>query len=140
MGVRAVNQTDLHETLDRRGLLSDARNPGTYALKCDAPDYLEPVARRWAGIRDQPLPDGYAARIAEADTVAYVGASNSSVYDRLRDHVAGDVRKATFLTAFPPVGVIDVWLSNGDAMTDEYNRARSVASGDTVAWSDGKLF
>lgn len=135
-----MNRTDLTETLDCRGLLSDARQPGTYALECDTPDHLEPVARRWAGISDQPLPDGYAARIAEADTVAYVGASNSSVYDRLRDHVAGDVRKATFLTAFPPVDVLDVWPSNGDAMTDEYNRARSVASDDTVAWSDGRLF
>lgn len=135
-----MNRTDLTETLDRRGLLADAHNSGTYAVECDAPGSLESVARRWAGISDQPLPDGYAARIAEADTVAYVGASNSSVYDRLRDHVDGDVRKATFLTAFPPVEVIDVWPSNGDAMTDEYNRARSVASGDTVAWSDGRLF
>jgi hypothetical protein len=135
-----MNETTLTETLDRRGDLEAAQGPGTYALECDAPDNREAVARRWASISDTPLPDGYAARIAEAQTVAYVGASNNSVYHRLSDHVASDKRQATFLLAFPPVDVIDVWPSNGDAMTDEYNRARAVSDGTTVAWSDGRLF
>jgi hypothetical protein len=134
-----MNETDLTETLDRRGLLSDARNPGTYALICDAPDNIEPVARRWASISDTPMPDGYAARIADADTVAYVGASNRSIYGRLQDHTNGEVRQATFLTAFPPVDVLDVWPARS-AFDDEYNRARSVAGEGVVAWSDGRLF
>lgn len=135
-----MNRTDLTETLDNRGLLSDARNPGTYAVECDAPDNLEPVARRWAGISDRPLPDGYAARIAEADTVAYVGASDNSVYGRLQDHTNGEVRQATFLSAFPPIDVLDVWPADQSAFSDEYNRARSVAGDGVVCWSDGRLF
>jgi hypothetical protein len=134
-----MNPTDLHQQLDERGLLADSRDAGTYALVVDAPDNIEPVARRWASISDEPMPEGYAARIAEAEEVLYVGAS-AQVYDRLQDHVVAEVRKATFLSAFPPVQVRGVWPTDGDPFEEEYNRARDLAGGDTVCWSDGRLF
>jgi hypothetical protein len=134
-----MNPTDLHEQLDRQGLLADSRGSGTYALAVDAPDYVEPVARRWASISDEPMPEGYAERIAEADEVLYVGAS-AQVYDRLQDHVVAEVRQATFLSAFPPTHVRGVWPTDGDPFAEEYNRARSLADGSTEAWSDGRLF
>lgn len=115
----------VHETLDREGLLDDARGAGTYALRLDVPDAADEAARRWLAVHSVTPGEDALERLAAADRVAYVGAARC-VYDRLEDHAAGDVRKAAFLQPFPPVDVVGVWPAD-DPFAAEHSRAYTLA-------------
>lgn len=136
----AFTESGMSERLDRRGLLAASHGPGCYALAVDVPDDPSDVTLAFRQVSDADLPDSYAERLARADRVAYVGASRD-VYERLCDHAAGDVRKATFLQAFSPQRVVDVW-PHDSPFTREYKRARSLVRGDNnrAAWANGEVF
>jgi len=133
-----MNETELTEDLDRRGLLSDARNPGVYAVVVDVPDTLDAVQRRWDAEHDARPDDDALDRLATAGDVAYVGASKD-VYARLCEHVTGERRRASFLAAYPAVDVVDVW-PHLDPFTAEFNRAVRLSHDGFTVWSDGRLF
>lgn len=135
-----LTPTTTHETLDHQGLLADAHGPGVYALEAAVPDSVEAVHRAWHDHGDPP-PDWMLTRLAQAERVAYVGASNRSVYDRLQDHAEGEVRKATLLEVFDPVGVIGVWPAEGEDPVgiEERPRAMLLAQEGWVAWTDGTV-
>jgi hypothetical protein len=132
-----LTPTDINETLDHRGLLADATGPGVYALRVATPDTVEAVARQWHEYVDAALPEGYAERLT-ADDVAYVGAS-MCVRDRLAEHARGDVRRATFLRAFPPVDVVGVWADPEPFVTAEHAHGRGLRADGWVVWTDGGL-
>jgi predicted GIY-YIG superfamily endonuclease len=135
-----MNETELTETLDRRGELADARGPGVYALEVAIPHHGEQIARYWHRYHDHAPSDEFYTRLADADSVLYVGAADP-VYDRLCDHVAGDVRKAAFLEAFPPESLHSLWPkeSADAAFANEFNVANSLARVDRRVWTDGRL-
>lgn len=125
------------ETLDRRGLLEEARGSGTYALELDVPDSVERVRELWFGERDVAPGEGGLERLADGGRVAYVGASGD-VYGRLCDHVAGDVRKAAVMEVFEPVGVVGVWGCSVP-FEGEFGRALWVGRRGWVVWVDGRV-
>jgi len=128
-----MNETEL-------GQLDVSRGPGVYALEVAIPDNGEQIARYWHRYHDHAPQKAFFARLAAAESCLYVGASGN-VYGRLCDHVAGEVRKASFLEAFPPTGLHSVWeQSDADAaFSAEYNVARELATADTRVWTDGEL-
>ena len=130
-----MTPTAITETLDTRGLLDDARGPGTYALRVETPDTVKSVARAFLEVGDACPPDGALERLTN-DRVAYVGAS-TDVYTRLMDHAEGKVRQATFLEAFNPVGVVGVWPES-DPFDAEYNRAVELSRQGWTVWCDGR--
>jgi hypothetical protein len=133
-----LTEAAMTESLDARDLLAAARGPGCYALRCDVPKDALVVQNWWQEVADEPLPAEYATPLATAERVAYVGASGD-VYDRLCDHAAGDVRKATFLQAFEPERVADVWPGE-DPFVREHKRALKLARRDGwIAWTNGEL-
>ena len=132
-----MNEAAMTESLDERGLLADARNPGVYALELSVPPALDAVRRDWDREHDHRPPDDALARLASADRVAYVGAS-IDVYGRLCDHAAADVRTATICEAFPPERVIDVW-PHCDPFAAERNRALRLAREGWGVWCDGEV-
>jgi predicted GIY-YIG superfamily endonuclease len=132
-----LTPAEINERLDHQDLLADATGPGVYALRAVTPDTVEAVARRGQRHVDAALPEGYAARLI-ADDVAYVGAS-MHVRDRLAEHARGDVRQATFLTAFAPVDVVGVWSDPEPFVTAERAHGRELRAGDWVVWCDGRL-
>lgn len=134
-----MNETELTETLDRRGQLADARGPGCYALEVTLPDHGEQIARYWHRHHDRS-PEGLFSRLADADAVLYVGAA-SNVYERLCDHVNGDVRKAAFLEAFPPSGLHSLWPKDSAevAFREEQAVGRALANVTRRVWTDGEL-
>jgi len=134
-----MTPTDLHGRLDERGLLDDAHNSGTYALEVAVPDSVERVHRRYLDAKGHPLDDGMGLELAAAAEVVYVGRSGD-VYDRLMDHVRGQVRRASFLEAFDVTDVYGVYDEDANDGVDERNRARAIADGATVVWCDGELF
>lgn len=133
-----LTESAMTESLDARGLLAAARGPGVYALRCAVPDDAAAVREALGEVSDADPPEGYAERLAAAERVAYVGASGD-VYDRLCDHAAGDVRKATFLRAFPPERVVDVW-PHDDPWPCEHKRALKLARREGwLAWTNGQM-
>ena len=135
-----MNETELTETLDRRGELADARGPGVYALEVAIPHHGEQIARYWHRYHDHAPSDEFYTRLAEADSVLYVGAA-SDVYARLCDHVAGDVRKAAFLEAFPAESLHSLWPKDSAevAFREEEAVARALSSASQRVWTDGRL-
>lgn len=132
-------ESNLTETLDRRGQLDDANGPGCYALEVAVSQNAETVARQWHRHHDTAPTESFYARLADAKTVLYVGAA-SNVYDRLCDH-CGDVRKAVFLEAFPPAELHSLW-PQPDRLTAfhaEYNVANRLSDATTRVWTDGRL-
>lgn len=132
-----MRQSTMTERLDERDLLGVAHGAGCYALEVDAPDSEAACRERWLTHHDHEPPEDTLARVAQADRVAYVGASND-VYDRLCDHVAGDVRRAAFLAAFEPTRVVNVW-EHDRPFDAEFNRAMRLVRDGWVCWSDGVL-
>jgi len=132
-----LTPAEINERLDRRGLLADATGPGVYALRVRTPDTVEALARQWREHVAAALPEGYAERLT-ADDVAYVGAS-MHVRDRLAEHARGDVRRATFLRAFPPVDVVAVWADPEPFTTAERAHGRELRANGWVVWTDGGL-
>ena len=134
-----LTQSTVNQTLDERGLLDDAHGKGCYAIRVKTPNDVESVARAFLSVSDVTPPDAYLDRLT-ADRVAYVGAS-IDVYSRLMDHADGQVRKATFLQAFDPVDVIDVWPTERgkDPFEQEYKRASELSQRGFVCWTDGEL-
>jgi predicted GIY-YIG superfamily endonuclease len=135
-----MNETDLNQTLEDREQFDDARGPGCYALAVDTPNAADDVARQWHRYHDHPPQKAFYARLADADTVLYVGAA-SDVYARLCDHVAGDVRKAAFLEAFPAESLHSLWPKDSAevAFREEEAVARALANVNRRVWTDGKL-
>jgi hypothetical protein len=135
-----LTESGMSERLDRRGLLAASHGPGCYALAVAVPDNASDVTLAFRQVSDADLPDSYAERLARADRVAYVGASRD-VYERLCDHAAGEKRKATFLAAFSPQRVVDVW-PHDSPFTREFKRARTLVRGDSnrAAWANGEVF
>jgi hypothetical protein len=132
-----MRESDLTERLDERDLLGVTHGPGVYSLEVDVPDSAAAVQERWLAQHDHDAPDDAYERLAAADQVAYVGASND-IYARLCEHVGGDVRRAAFLTVFDTVGVIDVW-PDADPFSSEFNRAVRLTRDGWAVWTDGKL-
>lgn len=132
-----MNETELTETLDSRGLLEDARDPGVYALELTVPNRVSDVREAWDNQHDiRPEDDGL-QRLADADRVAYVGASKN-VHSRLCEHVNQRRRRASFLETFPVRDLVDVW-PHMDPFTAERNRALQLARDDWRVWTDGVL-
>ena len=131
-----MTPTDLQQTLDDRGLLDDAHNAGTYALRVETPNTVEGVARAFLSVADGTPPEHVIDRLT-SERVAYVGAS-SEVYGRLMDHAEGRVRQATFLEAFDAVDVVGVW-PEADPFQAEYNRAVSLSNSGWCVWMDGEV-
>ena len=131
-----MNPTDLHQTLDDRGLLDAAHTGGTYALRVKTPDSVERVARAFLKVSDGTPPEHVIERLT-ADRVAYVGASKD-VYSRLQDHAEAEVRQATFLRAFDPVEVVGVWPAD-EPFDAEYNRACALSNEGWCVWMDGEV-
>jgi len=124
-----LTETDVTETLDQ------SRGPAVYALAVAVPDDIATVRERWdsvCDVRHAQLP-----RLASAERVAYVGASES-VYHRLCDHAAGDYRQATLLEAFDPMRIIDVWWCD-HPYSQEYNRAVGLSDCGWCVWTDGEV-
>ena len=134
-----MNPIDAHGRLDALGLLNDAHAEGTYALEVETPNNVESVQRTWLDAIDAPLPDAYAAQLADADTCLYVGRSGN-VYDRIMDHADGQVRRASFIRAFGVSDIHGVYPEDENSGVAERNRARSLSSATTCVWSDGELF
>lgn len=136
--LQSMNETQLTEELDERGLLDDARGPGVYALEVATPPTLDAVRRQWDSAHDARPPEGTLDRLASAADVAYVGAA-THVYQRLSDHVTRERRKSAFLTAFPPERVVTVW-SYENPFDAEYNAAQRLARRGWKVWTDGELY
>ena len=82
--------------------------PGVYALLIDTPDAgFETHARRWLAAGYETTPP-YLDAIVDASQVVYVGAAKS-VRDRLDDHLAGEVRKATLPSVYEIQDLDGVW-------------------------------
>jgi len=132
-----LTPTELHETLDERGLLEHAQGPATYGLKVDTPDTVDDVTAAFIEVCGHSPKGGVCEQIAQADRTAYVGASNYA-YDRLEDHAEGIVRQATFLQAFELTNVIGVWPAE-QPFEAEFNRAQMLALKGWRVWCDGDL-
>lgn len=89
---------------------ADGRSPsssGVYALDIDIPDAgFETHARLWLKHYESTPP--YLGAIVDSSKCVYVGAARS-VRDRLEDHIAKDVRKATLPTVYGINGLHGVW-------------------------------
>lgn len=134
-----MDESDLTQTLDDRGLLAASRGPGCYAVAVAVPDDEAEVAFAWHDTHDAAPPEGTFDRLAAAERVAYVGAS-SDVYARLCEHVTGERRRATFLAAFDINGVVDVWPDDSP-FQHEFNRAVKLARRPgNVVWNDGRVY
>lgn len=132
-----LTPTDAHEQLDHAGLLDAAHGPGCYALRLSVPDTHAAVVDAWDATHDVRPGGSELADLAAADRVAYVGASGN-VYERIMDHARGDKRKATYLEAFPPVEVVDVF-SGTRAFTAEWNNALELARDGWAVCCDGEV-
>jgi hypothetical protein len=135
----SLGPTQAHERLDALGVLAESHGPATYGLRVAVPDAVDAVQRRWLETIDAPLPDAYAEQLALADTALYVGRSGDA-YARVMDHCRGDVRRASFVRAFDVRDVAGVWPDDANTGVAERNRARALAGGRTVCWTDGELF
>lgn len=135
-----MNEADLTETLDRRGQLDAARGPGCYALEVEQPATVQQAINWWRNVRDVNPPNDALARIATAESILYVGAA-SNVYERLCDHVAADVRRAAFLSAFPVKSLHSLWPKDSAevAFREETAVARALAGPERRVWTDGVL-
>lgn len=133
-----MNETTLTQRLDDRNLLDTARNPGVYALQCAVPDAVDAVGKQWDQHHTIRPSKDTLQRLAAADRVAYVGASKD-VYQRLCDHVTHSRRKASFVSAFNPERVVDVW-PHSDPFEAEFNRAMRLIHDDWTVWTDGVLY
>ncbi|AGM11193.1 hypothetical protein M197_gp28 [Haloarcula hispanica tailed virus 2] len=127
----------VHEALDVGGWLEDARGPGCYALRLRVPDSAEDAHRTWLQHFEATPGDDALTRMAQADRVAYVGASKR-VYDRLMDHAEGEKRKAAVLRAFPAVEVVRVWPMD-TPFEREWGAARDLAGDGWTVWVNGDL-
>lgn len=134
-----MNETDLNQTLEDWGELDAARGPGCYALEVAIPDRGEQIARYWHRHHDH-APEGFYRRLADAEQVLYVGAAKD-VYERLCDHIAGEVRQATFLKAYPAVSLHSIWPKEVPerAFIEEQAVARALSGPATRVWTDGDL-
>jgi len=134
-----LHETDLNERLDEMDIFEASHDSGVYALEVDAPSEPTVAKERWDQHHDKRPPEDTLTRVAAAEDVYYVGAA-SNVYRRLTEHISGDVRRATFLEAFPPIALERIWLTGTDPTKAEFNTAVKLAQRDgTVAWSDGVL-
>jgi len=132
-----ISPTAVHETLDRQGLLEKSHGPGCYALRVHVPDGKAHVDDAFRDVVDVAPPDKHLDKLADADDVAYVGASGD-VYARLMDHAEAEVRQSLFLQAFEAVTVVDVWPSPAP-FESEFNRARTLSDKGWTVWSDGEV-
>lgn len=108
--------------------------PGVYALLIDTPSGgFETHARRWLAAGYETTPP-YLAAIVDAERVVYVGAAKS-VRERLEDHLAGDVRKATLPSVYDIADLHGVWFyeSTEVAFTAE-QEMRDYIAGEHPGW------
>lgn len=132
-----LTPTEMHQSLDSDGLLLASHNAGVYAIRCNVPDSVEGVQRRWIDENDLALPDRYAEQLSQASRCVYVGASGD-VYGRLQSHANGEVRKSSFVQAFPPVAVLNV-TPHENPFEHERTLAYMLSGEGTVCWTDGDL-
>jgi hypothetical protein len=124
-----LTETDVTKTLDQQ------RGPAVYALAVAVPDDIATVRERWDRVCD--VRHAQLKRLASAERVAYVGASES-VYHRLCDHAAGESRQATLLQAFAPTRIIDVWWCD-HPYAQEYSHAVELSQSGWCAYTDGEV-
>lgn len=140
MDTQAMNESELTQRLDERGLLADARQPGVYALELHVPDWsISHIKTKWLEHYDVSPSRDFAGRIANAAQLAYVGASGN-VYKRLCDHTNAEVRRSALLCVFPPQDVIDIWPCDSP-FDREYQVATDLSRDNpgAVVWMDGTL-
>lgn len=129
-----MNETELTERLDARGILNDALGPGCYALELRVPEDLH---GEWFD-RYDASPEGFIDAVEASEKFVYAGAAQN-IYERLCEHVNGEKRRASVLRVCPPVEVVDV-EPHDSPFEWESRYARGLAGPKTVVYSDGELF
>ena len=127
------------ESLEAMNAVTDADNPGVYALTVAVPNSVEAVQRQWLDTHGTPIPDDRAAQLAAAERVVYVGKTERKIRERIEEHAAGKVRKASLLEAFDTIDVFGVYPGAPTGVA-ERNRAREISDAETVAYANGELF
>lgn len=132
-----LTETQLTETLDRRGLLDDARQPGVYLVELATPSRdADAVTRRWLA-HYATMPPNLAGRLAACDALYYAGSHRANVYTRLCEHCTG-TRQPSIMAAWPPERVVDVRPCESPRAR-EWAYALEHADEDTKVWTDGEL-
>lgn len=127
------------ESLEAINAVGDADNAGVYALSVAVPNSVEAVQRQWLATHGTPIPDQRAEQLAAAERVVYVGKTGRKIRERIEEHAAGKVRKASLLQAFDTIDVYGVYPGAHTGVA-ERNRARKISTGKTVAYANGELF
>lgn len=132
-----LTPTAAHEALDANGWLDAAHGPGCYSLRLTTPpDDPRAVFEHWTAHHDA-APQWIIDGLADADRLAYVGASGD-VYGRIQDHAEAEVRRAAILRVYPPVEVLGV-EPRENPFEAEFNETRRWVENQFVVWSDGVL-
>lgn len=87
--------------------LSDAHQPGVYALKLSTPDSRDVVEERWARQYEVGVPE-WVWHAVDHPTVLYVGAAKN-VLERIHEHLDSPNRSASLCHVCPIHSVWDVW-------------------------------
>jgi len=102
--------TELDVTEQLLQQTDDPTQPGVYVLALDSPGpSLHAHARRWWHEYQTVHPEDVAGLVG-VRRMLYVGAA-SNLQSRLEDHARADVRRSTWLSVYPPVGVRQVVVS-----------------------------
>jgi predicted GIY-YIG superfamily endonuclease len=110
----------LSEHVEAKGYTpSELQTPGCYALRISIPDTdsVEVYERRFSEHYDN-IPE-YVEGLAAAPRAYYVGAAKN-IYERLDDHVQGEVRQAVLPTVFEIHSLKTVWKH--DSMDEALDR------------------
>lgn len=133
-----MDETTLTETLDADGRLADARQPGCYALKLDAPADAHALLETWADHYDVAPPASLPVAVEAGHDLLYIGAAGNSIYERLCTHVAGDKRKSAIMRVCPPERVVDVEPC-AEPFDREYGYALEQSTDGVAVWVNGEL-
>jgi len=120
--------TELDVTEQLLQQTDDPTQPGVYVLSLDNPGpSLHAHARRWYREFETVHPNDVGG-LAGTKELLYVGAA-SDLQERLEDHVRADVRRATWLSVYPPVELRQVAASPdaGRAFDSERQTAHRIA-------------
>jgi predicted GIY-YIG superfamily endonuclease len=99
----------LSEHVEQKGYTpSELQTPGCYALRLSIPDTTNIEAYERLFAEHYENVPGYVDGLADAPRCYYVGAAKN-IYERLEDHVSGDVRQAVLPTVFEVHSLKTVW-------------------------------
>ena len=103
--------------------LSDAQNPGVYAVKLSTPDDWDVVIERWDEHFDPDAPD-WLREAFESHVVVYVGAAKN-VSERLHTHLQNPNNSTAIARVFPLHSLWDVWPF--DSADEAFTRESGIA-------------